>query len=306
MNFIYKRGKSTTTHQIFQVILHKIAKIKSMKLSLTLLATAAYCAPERKRHQKLKNDRSSGPPVPCSATVSDYWKFPGGSPFESTNNGQSGQVTFESYTHNANCYVNIGSSCDADGLQVEITHMELEAPDEYDGCYDTIHFEWENKDGETAEQTDPQCGCTAENHPSCDRAVDLVTEKPLQYNLVGTDAKLVLKADESNSGGQIVVDWKCNNPITVSTTPKPVTNTLEMAEALLKGLHGGFTPETGNNYGCTGRGLFDPFAKTIGKHVDLIDAAFFDWKKCVQCASGNDKSNVLTYSYDVDSDTCGK
>ena len=76
-----------------------------------------------------------------------------------------------------------------------------------------------------------------------------------------------------------------------------------MANALLTG---NFTPEMGRNYGCAGRGFFDPFAHTIGSHVDDVDAAFFAWKKCVQCASGNDKSNVLAYSYDVETDTCRK
>ena len=88
-----------------------------------------------------------------------------------------------------------------------------------------------------------------------------------------------------------------------TSASKPVTNTLEMAEALLTGE---FTLEMGRDYGCAGRGLFDAFAHTIGSHVDDVDAAFFVWKKCVQCASGNDKSNVLAYSYDVKSDTCGK
>ena len=76
-----------------------------------------------------------------------------------------------------------------------------------------------------------------------------------------------------------------------------------MADALLTSY---FTPEMGRDYGCKGRELFDPFAHTIGNHVDQVDYAFYKWKKCVQCASGNDKSNVLAYSYDVESDTCGK
>merc|ERR1712176_1204744 len=134
----------------------------------------------------------------------------------------------------------------------------------------------------------------------------VVTERPTQYNLVGADAKLVLRSDGSIQGGKIQVDWKCNTPITstvfnTSTTTKSVTNTLEMAEALLTG---NFTPEMGRDYGCAGRGLFDPFVHTIGSHVDDIDAAFFVWKKCVKCASGNNKSKVLAYSYDVESDTC--
>ena len=59
------------------------------------------------------------------------------------------------------------------------------------------------------------------------------------------------------------------------------------------------------NYGCSGRGLFDPFSHTLGSHTDEIDAAFFTWKKCVQCASDHDVSNILPYDYDVLNDTCG-
>ena len=35
MNFVYKQGWSVTTNQTFEIILHKIAKIKTMKLSLS-------------------------------------------------------------------------------------------------------------------------------------------------------------------------------------------------------------------------------------------------------------------------------
>ena len=287
-----------------------------MKLSLTLLATASYCAPERKKQKKSTNDRLvRSTPVPCT-------EVNGGSPFTFLDNGASGQVTFDSYSFDVYCYVDIGASCDAEGVKVEITHMELETNTDYlgqdhqtgdyiyayDSCFDTIHFSWLNKDGETVEQTDPQCGCLGDNHSSCnDHPFDdnyiAVTERPTQYNLIGTDAKIVLGSDESYHGGRIQVDWSCINPITTTTTSEPVTNTLDMAKTVL---NGDFTPEMGQDYGCSGRGLFDPFAQTIGSHVDDVDAAFFAWKKCVQCASGNNKSNVLAYSYDVESDTCGK
>ena len=290
-----------------------------MKLSLTLLATTSFCAPERKKQARLTNDRTSmsGPPVPCSTAISDnYWTGEGfrygGSPYKSVDNGQSGQVTFESYANLVNCYVDIGSSCSSSGLQIEISHMELEVSTNDNTCYDSIHFEWLNNDGETVEKTDYQCGCIGEDHPSCDDHpfydwYMAETERPTKYNLVGTDVKFVLWTGLINmghvKGGKIEVDWKCNKPITAPTSSNSVTNILTMAEALLTG---NFTPEMGRDYGCAGRGLFDPFAQTIGKHVDAVDAAFFVWKKCVQCASDKDKSNVLAYSYDVESDTCGK
>ena len=116
----------------------------------------------------------------------------------------------------------------------------------------------------------------------------------------------MLKSDELNDGGKIQIDWKCWSPSTTSPAPSTgatiVINTLEMANAVLTG---DFTVEMAADYGCSGRGLFDPFALTIGSHVDSTDAAFYKWKKCVQCATGN-SSTILPYSYDVESDTCGK
>ena len=73
--------------------------------------------------------------------------------YKSVDNGQSGQVTFDGYVNRANCYVDIGSSCDANEIQVEITHMELEVYNYYDyyepygndACFNTIHFNWIKK-----------------------------------------------------------------------------------------------------------------------------------------------------------------
>ena len=57
----------------------------------------------------------------------------------------------------------------------------------------------------------------------------------------------------------------------------------EMANYLLNGT---FKPEDAVDYGCSGRGLYDPFSATLGKHVDEVDTAFYVWKKCIQCATG--------------------
>ena len=80
-----------------------------------------------------------------------------------------------------------------------------------------------------------------------------------------------------------------------------------MAAAVLdgSGAHG-FTVTDGDNYGCAGRGSFDPFAPTKGHQVDIADKAFYVWKKCVQCATGNDSANVKPYDYDQANDSCGK
>ena len=87
----------------------------------------------------------------------------------------------------------------------------------------------------------------------------------------------------------------------------PIGNIDEMAMVILDGSGvNGFKASDANNYGCAGRGLFDPFAPTKGKPVDATDKAFYTWKKCVQCAVGNDgAAGVFSYSYDKNSDSCG-
>ena len=44
----------------------------------------------------------------------------------------------------------------------------------------------------------------------------------------------------------------------------------------------------------------------MGKQVDIIDKAFYIWKKCIQCATGSNVFNLYAYSYDVTADSCGK
>ena len=86
-----------------------------------------------------------------------------------------------------------------------------------------------------------------------------------------------------------------------------ITNIAEMATAVLdgSGVHG-FTVADGSNYGCAGRGTFDAFGPTKGKQVDAADKAFYVWKKCVQCATGNNASNLRAYDYDQANDSCCK
>ena len=68
----------------------------------------------------------------------------------------------------------------------------------------------------------------------------------------------------------------------------------------------GFTATDGADYGCAGRGTFNPFTETVGRHVDTADRAFYVWKKCVQCATGNDLANIEPYDYDQANDSCGR
>lgn len=68
-----------------------------------------------------------------------------------------------------------------------------------------------------------------------------------------------------------------------------------MAEAVMTGA---FSPSMASDYGCAGRGTFDAFSQTLGQAVDEVDQAFFAWKKCVQCASGGDKTAIGAYDYE--------
>ena len=74
--------------------------------------------------------------------------------------------------------------------------------------------------------------------------------------------------------------------------PATVTNTEEMAEKILVGTK--FTPDMATNHGCASEGFFEPFTKVHGKSRDATDAEFFKWKKCIQCALGDDATDQIT------------
>ena len=61
------------------------------------------------------------------------------------------------------------------------------------------------------------------------------------------------------------------------------------------------------DYGCAGRGTFDPFSPTLGKRKDHADQLFFIWKKCINCAlDASVFTQVQEYCYDADTDDCCK
>ena len=92
--------------------------------------------------------------------------------------------------------------------------------------------------------------------------------------------------------------------LTISGRGNKITNIIEMATAVLVGSGAkGFTASDGNNYGCAGRGMYDPFSRTIGAQVDAQDKAFYTWKKCVQCAASKP---IPAYDYVQNADSCGK
>ena len=95
--------------------------------------------------------------------------------------------------------------------------------------------------------------------------------------------------------------------LTIAGRGNRVTNILDMATELLDGSGAnGFTSADGINYGCSGRATYDAFAATHGKPVDEADKAFYVWKKCVQCATGNNSANIKPYDFDKDSKSCGE
>ena len=77
-----------------------------------------------------------------------------------------------------------------------------------------------------------------------------------------------------------------------------------MSSALLNGKNKTFKKSDVTDYGCAGRGTFDPFSKTKGKTIDKADRHFHKWKKCIQCAAGN-KREIPEYKYDKLNDSCG-
>ena len=107
-----------------------------MHFELTLDTTFAFSKTRSTSSMILTGFLDSRSPVPCSTAESKTKWISGGSPFKSVDNGQSGKVTFDSYVNNVNCYVDIGPSCNENGVEVEITHMELEAYTYYD--YETL------------------------------------------------------------------------------------------------------------------------------------------------------------------------
>ena len=308
-----------------------------MKLICSLLVTLGQCSPKRERGLNIAGVSSN----------SDSWRpgkghpgHPEGIPstpcanrgiqtVENVDNNDNGKLTIDHYEGDLHCYVEIGSKCNSDGVEVEFTDMTIENSWDYEhqygykidnyvytGCYDSVHFAYMSNGNQI--ETEGQCGCLHRSHPSCNYYAmytsphyteyfqNSVTDKPSKHDLIGTNIKLILGTDYVNTG-KFTVEWKCRGGLATSSSNSSSnsspSNTIEMAETVLTGA---FTPSMATDYGCAGRGFFDPFAPTIGSHRNDIDGSFFEWKKCVQCATGNDMSAISSYSYNVNEDFCGK
>ena len=228
--------------------------------------------------------------------------------------GLRGNVTFQRYQDNQDCWVPIGSSCKV-GVEAEFTYVQVQAK------RDNVHFTYMTQNGWFGHAAGVS-GC----YPSiaCDLNHPWITIKKIspmleigKYVMEGIDHQVKLMSDGSQSGGTVKLSWSClpEKPTTTTTLLTTTTtsttklrNVFEMAEARLTGR---FKPLNAANYGCAGRGYFDPFRPTAGKHVDPTDKAFYLWKKCVQCALSNDGvtpfkgGRIQPYQYDEQTDYCG-
>jgi hypothetical protein len=89
------------------------------------------------------------------------------------------------------------------------------------------------------------------------------------------------------------------------STPKPKVDIIWWIQQIL-----GETFDTllFENYGCTGRGFFNPHEKNAGQPVDAVDKAINKWKKCSQCSMDvlfSENSGTIMYECPVDQ-TCGR
>ena len=136
-----------------------------MKLFYFLLVTLCKCSPQTRSHipqdtnigrNKVPHGHKGIPSTQCINRAPTYnsWKE-----VEQTvikiDNDESGTVTVNYYEPDVHCYIDIGSKCNSDGVEVEFTYMSIENswellgkpswPYEIDlfghtGCYDTVHF----------------------------------------------------------------------------------------------------------------------------------------------------------------------
>ena len=294
-----------------------------MKLSVSCLFALAQSAPEKKGGLEPRTSL-----VPCP-----YMDFDGDSVIYWNEYTWKGDVTFQEYKDNEYCYVEIGTECET-GVEAEFQYVQLESPTSKECKFDWVRFTYTDENGRSR-VTNTVCGCYASNGNSfaCDlnylsywQSMEQMSPmaQTSKYVMEGSNHRVILKSDSSQSGGKISLDWYClpdpttttTMPITTTmittttTTPPPITNVADMAQARLTGR---FKPSAALNYGCAGRGYFDPFDRTIGKQVDETDKAFYSWKKCVQCALSDDgvtplikpDGGIPAYHYDERTDSCG-
>jgi hypothetical protein len=272
-------------------------------MKLSLYFTALVNAVPNKKKPKIANRIADVPDVSCADLIANNGLS---TTLNVVDNGQNGHFTIDEYANHMSCVIEFASQCTEAGVEVDITHLTVEDDNFYgdNSCFDQVAFAY--KAGSDQKVTDALCGCmNDDSHPSCDLEnytyfysdFTPAEAEDLEYTLIGTDVKMIFDSDGSLFGGKVSVQWQCAEP----PAPTTASNTIEMAAAVMTG---DFPPSMAIDYGCAGRGEFDAFSTTIGTPIDAVDHAFFNWKKCVQCASGSDKT-VGAYDYDVADDSCG-
>ena len=185
--------------------------------------------------------------------------------------GLSGNVTFQRYQDNQDCWVPIGSSCKV-GVEAEFTYVQVQAK------RDNVHFTYMTQNGWFGHAAGVS-GC----YPSiaCDLNHPWITIKKIspmleigKYVMEGIDHQVKLMSDGSQSGGTVKLSWSClpekptttTTLLTTTTTTSSTTklsNVFEMAEARLTGR---FKPLNAANYGCAGR----DYLKLTSTHSGLL------------------------------------
>ena len=272
----------------------------NMKL-VTILPIMAVLAkkkfksqPNLKQPTKAKRDRISSETVEeeCTSQIPRL-----GGTFQPTNDGLSGRIELLDYPNTAKCrhVIKADDSCEA----VKINYRDVAVETNLVGC--DLDYFWFEANGLTPRR---QCqyfgdGCyenefsATYNSQIYDDETDYYFDDSYENYLGGSDEFVVnsnsftffFKSNDIWSRGHVIFDWECVEPTTTSN----ITNIVELANAVLDGSGAlGFTASDGADYGCAGRGTFNSFSTTLGHHVDTADRAFYVWKKCVQCATGND------------------
>ena len=242
-----------------------------------------------------------------------------GGSFETINNGSRGQVKLLNYPFGANCKHVVQADSNCSKIKINYRDVAVENHDS-STCFEASF--WFEANGSNV--TPAQCHCFGDGCFENGLEYYDYFEYPYSWtpfgefdvthevHLEGSDEILIdsnsftfyFESDfYVNKGGHVVFDWECvEDPRTTS-----ITNITEMSTAVLDGSgKEKFTATDGTDYGCAGRGTFDPFATTEGHIADTADRAFYVWKKCVQCATGNDPAKIEPYDYDQVNDSCGE
>ena len=294
---VHKYARKHTNH-------HKIVfcsqKKANMKISVPLLFSIAYSAPGPNQEPEYLDSGERSLDTACSDLGDEFIIVAQDNAY----NGQSGKLTLNKQSNYmpkgfvsiiGSCSEQIGQQCKYGvGIKWNMTFPT----GLYNGYapYILIAVYYDTESGEM-KYTERYYGennkYTQYNLP---REFEIPNTNNVRIYIYGNKTQYSLHALAE-------IEWECLNYDPEFPMSNIVaTNTWQMANAVLTN---GFTPQMAEDYGCTGRGLFDAYGPTIGPATDYIDTAFLTWKKCVKCASSENEDNIVPYWYDATSDSCG-